>query len=103
MICPKCGSEMEHKTGTGKKTGKKYSGSFCPNSQCKHVEWDQKDTEVQTTAQEIPLSLSSQPSVSEAFERIASALERIADYIADDLSGAVRKGNEKNQDNKEAF
>ena len=40
MQCPKCKTELQHREGVKKETGKAWSGEFCTNPDCNHVIWN---------------------------------------------------------------
>ena len=44
--CPDCGGVMKEKSGV--KNGRKWSGAFCQNPECKKVIWYPKQTKQQT-------------------------------------------------------
>ena len=112
MTCLKCGSTTKHKSGTSKRNGKPWSGSFCENDNCKDVQWDTDTTSVARkvfgatevhlnqapqTAPTIPLAIGvSLDRLVAHTERMAIALERLVEYRVDDLSQAVNKGNKDN-------
>lgn len=86
IICPKCGSPVAFKQGVKKETGKPWSGYFCQNQDCKHVEWGKPSTPATPNNPPIPSEPQNREMVLlEAIDAVNENINQLREFLKNKL------------------